>query len=398
MKKSLLALAALSAFATAAQAQSVTLYGSIDAGYSSVESSVFTVSGATTVKTTNAGIANSSDVSSRWGIRGSEDLGGGMKANFNVETSLGSGSNGALNGNTTATGTTRAAGAWINTASVGNRAMWAGISTSGGLEVRAGLQNQFIRDAALASAADGTTNVVGNLLAGNSSVFADRHNAISVVQTMGAVKVGAAMTGRSTEKDETANVDTAKGYELMARYAQGPLQIDGAYRKVDNSANEITAADQAKAFNLANGTNFNADAFDDIVASGTETETTVISASYNLGPVKAFAGYGTQDILNTLTGAKSEREVMTFGVNGNVNAKTQLFATYSTGETKFDASSPALDIKGYVVGARYSLSKRTTAYAIYGESDIDATTTAAAGDKATDTKTKQLAFGLNHAF
>jgi predicted porin len=330
-----------------------------------------------------------------------------MKANFNVETSLGSGTNGALNGNTTATGTTRAPAGWINTASIGNRAMWAGISTSGGLEVRGGLQNQFIRDVALSSAADGTTNVVGNLLAGNSSVFADRHNAISVVQTMGAVKVGAAMTGRSTEKDAVANVDTGKGYELMANYSAGKLALGAAYRKVDNTAVAITKEDQATDFNKANGTTYTAASFTDIAASGTETETTVISASYNFGPVKAFVGYGTQDILNTVTatvGQKSEREVTTIGVNGNVNAKTQLFATYSTGETKVARAAgvaPALDMDGYVVGARYSLSKRTTAYAIYGESDVDAsgaTTATTSGAKLTGTKTKQMALGINHAF
>jgi predicted porin len=273
--------------------------------------------------------------------------------------------------------------------------MWAGFSTAGGLEVRGGLQNQFIRDAALASAADGTTNVVGNILAGNSGVFADRHNAISVVQTMGAVKLGAAMTGKSTEVSGAPDVDAGKGYELMARYAQGKLQFDGAYRKVDTTTAAITAASKATAANALIGFNtanaIPATEFDATAATGTETETTVISASYNFGPVKAFAGYGTQDILNTVSQAKSEREVMTFGVNGNVNAKTQLFATYSTGETKADAASAALDIDGYVVGARYSLSKRTTAYAVYGARDTNTTTTAV-------TKDKQYAFGLNHAF
>jgi predicted porin len=376
MKKLLIASAALAMVAGTAQAQSsVTLYGSIDTGYSSVESKT------ATTKTTNAGIANSSDVSSRWGIRGSEDLGGGMKANFNVETSIGSGTNAALNSNTTATG------GWTHATNVGNRAMWAGFSTAGGLEVRGGLQNQFIRDAALASAADGTTNVVGNILAGNSGVFADRHNAISVTQTMGAVKFGAAMTGKSTEVTGAPDVDAGKGYELMARYAQGKLQFDGAYRKVDSTTAAVagvTGAYPAAATTPTIGVTAAA-------ATGSETETTVISASYNFGPVKAFAGYGTQDILNTISQAKSEREVMTFGVNGNVNAKTQLFATYSTGETKADAASAALDIDGYVVGARYSLSKRTTAYAVYGARDTNTTTTAV-------TKDKQYAFGLNHAF
>ena len=393
MKKLLIASAALAMVAGTAQAQSVTLYGSIDTGYSSVESKASTAGGAAT-KTTNAGIGQSSDVSSRWGIRGSEDLGGGMKANFNIETSIGSGTNGALNGNTTATGSTQTAAAWTHSTNVGNRAMWAGISTAGGLEIRGGLQNQFIRDAALNNA-DGTTNVVGNLLAGNSSVFADRHNAITVTQTMGAVKFGAAMTGRSTEVSNTTDVDVGKGYELMARYAQGPIQLDGAYRKVDNTSNLVTAATQQAAFNKANGVNVIAGGFADLAASGTETETTVISGSYNFGPVKAFAGYGTQDIKTISSGLKSEREVMTFGVNGNVTAATQLFATFSTGETKANPTSSKRDIDGYVVGARYSLSKRTTAYAVYGESDVDAGTGTGTAD---NTKTKQYAVGLNHAF
>jgi predicted porin len=379
MKKLLIATAALAMVAGTAQAQStVTLYGSIDTGYSSVESKT-----AAGVKTTNAGIANSSDVSSRWGIRGSEDLGGGMKANFNVETSIGSGSNGALNSNTDATG------AWTHATNVGNRAMWAGISTAGGLEVRGGLQNQFIRDAALNNA-DGTTNVVGNILAGNSSVFANRHNAISVTQTMGAVKFGAAMTGKSTEVSNVAtDVDAGKGYELMARYAQGAIQIDAAYRKVDNNSAAVTATGIYAGAAPISGTN---PGVLGAAAVNTETETTVISGSYNFGPVKAFAGYGTQDVKTTTAGgATTEREVMTFGVNGNISAKTQLFATYSTGETKASATAAALDIDGYVVGARYSLSKRTTAYAIYGATDTNTSTTEV-------TKAKQYAFGLNHAF
>ena len=379
MKKLLIATAALAMVAGTAQAQSsVTVYGSIDTGYSSVETTV----GSSNVKTTNAGIAQSSDVTSRWGMRGSEDLGGGLKANFNIETGIGSGTNAALNSNTTA------AGAWDNTTVLGNRAMWVSIVTAGGLEVRGGLQNQFIRDAALNNA-DGTTNVVGNILAGNSSTFANRHNAISVTQTMGAVKFGAAMTGKSQEaSNNTLDIDSAKGYELMARYAQGPLQIDGAYRKVDNKSAAVTATGLYAGAARISDSDLGVAA---VAAVNTETETTVISASYNFGPVKAFAGYGTQDVLTVSSGAKSEREVMTFGVNGNITPATQLFATYSTGETKANATAAALDIDGYVVGARYSLSKRTTAYAIYGTTDTNTSTTA-------KTEVKQYAVGINHAF
>jgi predicted porin len=90
MKKSLLALAVMGAFASAAQAQtSVTLYGILDAG----------------LNYTNAqNAANDSvlrytanEISSRWGIRGSEDLGGGLSATFGLENGFNLGS-GAMNG------------------------------------------------------------------------------------------------------------------------------------------------------------------------------------------------------------------------------------------------------------------------------------------------------------
>lgn len=77
MKKSLLALAVTGAFAVPAFAQSsVTLYGVIDAGLNYVNN----VGG-------HADWAMSSGIvqGSRWGLKGSEDLGGGTKAIFQLE-------------------------------------------------------------------------------------------------------------------------------------------------------------------------------------------------------------------------------------------------------------------------------------------------------------------------
>jgi predicted porin len=83
MKKSLIAFAVLSAFAASASAQSsVTVYGILDAG---------------TAYTTNQNAAGDSKTSldagnmgtSRWGFKGVEDLGGGMKASFGLEATLG---------------------------------------------------------------------------------------------------------------------------------------------------------------------------------------------------------------------------------------------------------------------------------------------------------------------
>ena len=81
MKKSLLALAALTAFAGAASAQSsVTLFGIVDLAVTSVDNS-----SAGTVKSLSQDGINSS----RLGFRGVEDLGGGLRAGFWLEGALG---------------------------------------------------------------------------------------------------------------------------------------------------------------------------------------------------------------------------------------------------------------------------------------------------------------------
>ncbi len=81
MKKSLIALAALGYFGTAMAQSSVTLYGVADAAIGKAKSS-----GDTRVNMKSASIMNNG--SSRVGIRGVEDLGGGLKAGFNFETGL----------------------------------------------------------------------------------------------------------------------------------------------------------------------------------------------------------------------------------------------------------------------------------------------------------------------
>ncbi len=89
MKKILIAAAVVSAFAGSAQAQSsVTLFGIVDLGVRFDRTS-----GAGTLKQLESGDFSGS----RWGMRGTEDLGRGLKANFLVESAI-SADNGASTG------------------------------------------------------------------------------------------------------------------------------------------------------------------------------------------------------------------------------------------------------------------------------------------------------------
>ena len=82
MKKSLLALAVLGAFAGAASAQSnVTIYGKLDLGLVKTNDGDSLLVGAPG----NDRLQLNEQAGSRLGFRGSEDLGGGLKANFAIE-------------------------------------------------------------------------------------------------------------------------------------------------------------------------------------------------------------------------------------------------------------------------------------------------------------------------
>ncbi len=85
MKKSLIALAALAAVTAASAQSSVTMYGIADLWVGKV-------------KGTSAQVGSGGVNTSRWGVKGAEDLGGGLKANFNFESGIDL-ANGAVKGN-----------------------------------------------------------------------------------------------------------------------------------------------------------------------------------------------------------------------------------------------------------------------------------------------------------
>ena len=95
MNKTLIVAAAAASFATVAHAQSsVTLYGVLDAGIT-YQSNVRTASGQGKSRfSMGSGIDQS-----RFGLRGSEDLGGGLKAIFTLESGFNIGNGKFANGN-----------------------------------------------------------------------------------------------------------------------------------------------------------------------------------------------------------------------------------------------------------------------------------------------------------
>ena len=85
MKKSLIALAALATVGAAQAQSSVTVYGTYDLGCQATSIDNAGLDTAASKQVKGAGIAGSALTSNRFGFRGTEDLGGGLRANFNLE-------------------------------------------------------------------------------------------------------------------------------------------------------------------------------------------------------------------------------------------------------------------------------------------------------------------------
>ncbi len=367
MKKHLIAAAVAAAVAVPAMAQNVTVYGRLDAGYTSLDvkpaATALNVAGMTVGGTGKTqGIAYGIDQTALWGLRGTEDLGGGLKANFVIESGIG-GSNTNVATAVAASGNGATGQTFSNPTNLGSRLLYASLSNAGGTEVRIGYQSSFVRDVGVGFAADGATNVTGNIVAG---AFAPRHNAITLLQSAGSLQFGASVSRQTTNTNVAgaSDTDVGSGYALTARYSAGPLSAQIAYMNNDNG---VQAA-----------------------ATKNEKSTTIAGASYNFGAAQAYVQYATMENETGTAANQPEASVWNVGVRvpmGNLG----LFASVSGGDNRSTAGGYKGDVEGYNIGARYNLSKRTNAYAIYGKTEIDTS-------GSTSTEAKQFAVGVTHVF
>ncbi len=414
MKKSLFALAALSAFATAAQAQSsVTIYGIIDGNYSTSKQQFVDAGGAHEstgilaatrqgVKNTGVQAVDDPVASSRLGFRGTEDLGGGLSANFNLELDLTVGGGTAVSTENARTSTVGLASKNMGTLNIG-RQLTGVHGTVAGFNPLAG--NNMVGDILYSGAfrAHSVSNLNANFVA--SGVGATSGSIVapgvdSVRMNRGVSYVSPAMGGFTARVDlanDQVNADTAtanaatevKHQGLTVNYAAGPVRV-------------AASTHTAKA-DIANNS-----------AAESELKINAISAAYQLTPaISLQASHATSEYVTS--GAQTSKTKGTrLGANYNVG-NWVLAAQYGTGDvntTPADATSTAAlgagtaaDRTAYQMAAFYNLSKRTALYAAYGYqeqkitaqvlNDAGQANTTSIGDKI---KYTQTAVGIRHSF
>jgi len=305
MKKTLIALAAVAATGAAFAQSTVTLFGIVDAGYASVKNS----STPTAVATKKSGITNSGINSSRLGFRGEEDLGGGMKAGFWLETQLQNDSD--------ATAVTFARRSTV--------------SLMGGFgEVRIGRDytptfwNTTVYDA-FGTNGIGQAATPGLMGATNTTAVRSNNSVSYFTPAMSGfsaqVMVG---FGEALQTSGTPSVKTGDYMGLRGGYAAGPLSVHAAYGKLEGATD---AAD---------------------------IKTTNFGASYDLGMIKPALFIGNEKNSTTKISAVEVSATAPVGP-GSVRV------AYS----KYDLKNDPAEATKFALGYVYDLSKRTAVYGTF---------------------------------
>jgi predicted porin len=302
MKKSLVALAVLAASGAAFAQSSVTLFGVVDAGYARISGN-----GAS-----RSGLTNSGLNSSRLGMRGTEDLGGGMRAGFWIEGQLTNDDGNAAGLNFQRRSTVSLMGSFGEvrlgrdyTPTFWNTTVFDPFGTNG--------IGQANSPGMLGSAANTTAvrsnNSIGYFLPGNIGGF-----------------YGQYMIGFGEQASNAANSKQGNYNGFRFGYAQGP--INAAF-----SAGKVKGA-----------------------TSGADVSTNNLGVSYNLGFVTPMFVTGSEK------DSVSKVRYTEIGATAPMGAG-QLRAAYS----RYDVANSNNDWNKFAIGYGYDLSKRTQLYSTYAK-------------------------------
>lgn len=335
MKKTLIALAVLTVSGAAFAQSSVTIDGVI-------ELSAVKVKGKTaTLDATNG--------ANQIRFRGTEDLGGGLKANFVLAQRF-SPESGRADGSVNERPT------FQGESTVGLSGNFGAVKIGRSLTALQGPVNGTdpygtLKQGSTAALATGYATDVDNLqddakTASGSTSGAARTDAISYTSpTFNGFSASVSYGFKNSASRGTALVGAKDLTSLWASYAVGPLMV-GAGTEQNRTGDKITA----------------------------------VLATYDLGVVKVGAGTSTVDKV-ALTGTK--------GKNSNLMAAVPMgAATFTLGYTDVKAENTGDKTNKTGLGVTYALSKRTKLFSTYGSSKA----------KATGVTTTGFDLGVQHAF
>ncbi|MBN3756737.1 porin [Paraburkholderia sp. Tr-20389] len=333
-------LASAAAAGTAHAQSSVTLYGVIDAGISYANHSKNAAGGTDKIFKYDDGVAQGS----RWDLRGTEDLGGGLKALFVLESGFNSG-----------TGASGQGGALFG------RQAYVGVSKDGIGAVTLGRQYSFSTDYLGGNYSTGGLTVAGNYAyhindvdqltssrINNAVKFSSANFAGFTFGAMYGFSNQAGAFGGAPATGTTANpvAGSSRAYSFGLNYANGPIGVGAAYTDI-RFPSQATPAFSTTIANVSTG-------------SVRDLRTFGLGGRYIIGPATLYALW-TNTHFEPITGASTTfnnfeggaKYAFTPALTGGLGYTYSRLTGATTGH--FNQVDASVD---------YALSKRTDVYAL----------------------------------
>jgi general bacterial porin, GBP family len=319
MKRSLIALAALAAAGAASAQSSVTLYGRVEANV--------TLQSPGNNASVNTGGERGGDVwklndggvngigGSRWGLRGNEDLGGGLKAYFVLESGFSSDSGNAG-----------------SSSQIFNRQSYVALGSSSLGDLRLGRIDTLARQINTGFGdvtAEGEITVSESVVGTGRPLFQNLGTRVSNAVTYISPNWGGFQVTGLVGLGEGA---TARHDGIAGTFRSGPIAVGVSYEQYDGS-----------------------DTYNEVITLG---------GNYNFGFATFYAGYQNTSDFGTSTSFTpgTDHEAWNLGVMvpwGNWQFRGQYISSI------VETPSVDLDQEKWGLSARYSLSKRTTLYGVF---------------------------------
>jgi len=392
LKKHLLA-AAVSAtlVAPAAIAQSVTVYGLIDAG---VASSEINYDNTAVIKQRVMGGLHSANGTgtlsgSRLGFRGTEDLGGGLRVGFVYELGINYSNGQAATSTPASTDVT-----------LGNAAGFANVrqgylELAGGFgAIRIGTHNSLAKDTTESIDPNAGVTMTGAASIYQAGLFTTRPDSITYLSPrvngfalQGQIDLGESTYGNSNGMNSTYRPKDNRGYSVSGDYSQGPLRVASSYEA--RYQNNLTAT-TTKIVNLPQNSVVLPP--DDAVGKIDKISHLAVGATYNFGPATVglmSTRLSIDDQEDSETGTLTSNHI---GLTVPLSGPWSVRASYTRGSIK-DNGRNTYDLSGMQAVVRYDLSKRTHAYFAAGRTNYEANTL-----KSGDVEVTQVGTGIRHSF
>ncbi|MFM9879642.1 MAG: porin [Burkholderiaceae bacterium] len=357
MKKTLVALAALAAVGTVSAQSSVTVYGVLDVGYSNYEND------ALVGKVKQAGLSSSNTITSRLGFRGIEDIGGGIKAKFNLELGIniddGSNQIGTNTGNIQSAAANPAAGGLVfgRLSYVAIEGKFGEIRL--GRDIHPGYYNYVVFDpfgAVGAAASLPSVQKIDAFVGTGTQVRFSNGIGYFLPSGLGGI-YGQVMYAPSEVAEPTGvpalgvnNKDDGEAFGFRIGYRTGPFDIALGYANVTST---VVGPVQAGAGVAA------------ALGAGNDRETLNIAGSYDFGVVKLFAQYADLQVDSFRNSNQSvTNKSYLLGVHVPFGPqhlfKASIAASESSGQNSEETTK-------FGIGYELRLSKRTALYANYAQ-------------------------------